>query len=74
LQQRVIRIICVSLEEEVKEVLNKITWWRVYIFYSSPSIVKVIKSRVRWVGRIVCMERQEMRIELWIKAIIKEIF
>jgi hypothetical protein len=35
--------------------------------YSSPNIVRVIKSRrMRWVGHITCMEREEMFTGFWL--------
>jgi hypothetical protein len=39
------------------------------IFYSSPNIIKMIKSRrMRWAGREACTGRRDMHIVFWGKS------
>jgi hypothetical protein len=52
---------------------DEVTWeWRrlhnkeLYALYSSPNIIRVIKSRrLRWAGHVACMGRGEVHTGFW---------
>jgi hypothetical protein len=61
LENRVLRRISGPKRDEVTEEWRKLHNEELQILYSSPNIIRQIKSRrLRWVGHVACKERRGM--------------
>jgi len=59
-ENRAFRRMCGLKRDEVTEEWRKLHNEELSDLYSSPDIVRVIKSRMRWAGHVVGMERVEV--------------
>jgi hypothetical protein len=65
-ENRVLRRIFGPKKNEVTGDWRKLHNEKFHNLYSSPSIIRMIKSRrMRWAGHLACMERRGMRIGFW---------
>jgi len=65
-ENRVLRRIFVPKRDKVTREWRKLRYEELNDLYSSPIIVRVVKSRrVRWVGHIACMRRGEAHTGFW---------
>jgi hypothetical protein len=65
-ENRVLRRIFGSQKDEMTEEWRKLHDEELRDLYSSPSIIRTIKSRrMRWAGHVARMRRRETRIDYW---------
>jgi hypothetical protein len=64
-ENRVLRRIFSPTSDEVAEDWRKLHNEELHKFYSSPSIIRTIKSMRRWVGHAARMGRRRMYIAYW---------
>jgi hypothetical protein len=67
-ENRVLRRIFGAKRDEVTGGLRKLHNKELHNFYSSPSIISMIKSRMRWTGHVARMTRSGMHIGYWWKC------
>jgi hypothetical protein len=61
-ENKVLRRIFGPKRDEVTGVWRRLHDKELYALYSSPNIIRVIKSRrLRWAGHVACMGRGEVR-------------
>jgi hypothetical protein len=69
LENRVLRRIFGPKRDEVTGDWRKLHNEELHNFYSSPNIIRMIKSRtMRWAGDVVRMERRGMHIGYWLES------
>jgi hypothetical protein len=52
--------------DEVTGELRRLHNKELYALYTSPNIIRVIKSRrLRWAGHVACMEKGEVNAGFW---------
>jgi hypothetical protein len=61
-ENRVMRRICGPKRDEVKGVRRQLKNKALHYLYSSPTIVGVIKSRIRWAGHVARLGGGERRV------------
>jgi len=64
-ENRVLRRIFWPKRDEVTGEWRKLHFMELKDLYTSPNIVRVIKSRMRWAGNLACMGREEVYTGFW---------